>query len=443
MTLLTRSLILLICTFAPISQVAAQNKPVLLSVENTLKQTMRYGMDYERLWYWSNSISAERKAQVAKWSVVDCDIDYLRVAINSKYELTEGEYDLRAYTHRIIPMMQAMKKANPKIKFFASPRPLNEAVKKAAWQPYPQWITGSTGSGKRFKFDWKKCAEYLVRYIKLMDKYDFKISYLDVTNEWNHITPTHVRDIADHLKKELSSDQVPLIIAPSTWNFSQGESWLKKVNTKRRRDAIDIAASHNTDKTGTARDFVRRSHKILGPEKEIWNTELHGWKSTSKTNEVTSFSFMTEAIRAGFSGINGWLAIGTKNQGHSYILNENGKPRRNVKYFIFQKLTNTSHRGRVLDITQPKELKSTTALVKGKLLTVWAINTSSKNLPVEIDLSKHQIDSRTPITRTHWTTKLPVEGEATRIQNGGKKSILTSIPAGSTTCFEIPLRRSR
>jgi len=297
MTSLTRSLILLACICAQVSQIAAQDKPALLTLGNTPKQTMRYGMDYERLWYWTDSLSSEEKNTVAKWSVIDCDIDYLRVAINSKYELTEGEYNLRAYTQKIIPMMQIMKKANPNIKFFASPRPLNEAVKGVAWQPYPQWITGSKGKGKSFNFKWKKCAEYLVRYLKLMEQYGFKITYLDITNEWNHLTPTHVRDIVEHLKKELPSNQVPLIVGPSTWNFAQGEVWLKKINTERLRNSIDITASHNTDRTGTALGFARRSHQILGPKTEVWNTELHGWKSTQKTNEVTSFSYMVEANR--------------------------------------------------------------------------------------------------------------------------------------------------
>ncbi|MEJ6648015.1 MAG: carbohydrate-binding protein [Akkermansiaceae bacterium] len=409
-------------------------------VGNTPKQTMRYGMDYERLWYWTTSLNSAERDLVAKWSVVDNDIDFIRVAINAGYELTEGNYDLSAYTFRIIPMMQEMQEANPDIKFFASPRPLDEAVNNVAWQPYPQWITGSTGSSSNFNFNWQKCAEYLVRYIELMDSYGFEISYLDLTNEWNFLTPTHARDIAEYLEADLIPKglTMPLIIAPSTWSYAQGRSWLAGVNTARRRDAIDISASHNTNKTGTAEDFVERSHDILGPEKEVWNTELHGWKSTSSANEALTFSFMLEAINAGFSGLTGWLAIGTTNQGHSYILNPNGTPVRNVKYFIFNKLTNTSHRGQALDIDTPAELSHTTALIKDNLLTVWAINQNPGGVPINIDLNGLLSTNQT-ITKTQWNTGLSVEGIATTSTSTDPTKVFALIPGESVCCIEIPL----
>ena len=81
---------------------------VSVKIGATPKQTMRYGMDYERLWYWTTSLSAAEKDLVSKWSVVDNDIDFIRVAINSGYELNEGEYNLSAYTNKIIPMMKDM-----------------------------------------------------------------------------------------------------------------------------------------------------------------------------------------------------------------------------------------------------------------------------------------------------------------------------------------------
>ena len=254
-----------------ISIVSLTNAQVSIQVGATPKQTMRYGMDYERLWYWTTSLSAAEKDLVSQWSVVDNDIDFIRVAINCGYELTEGNYNLSAYTNKIIPMMQDMKDANPNIKYFASPRPLNESQDNVAWQPYPQWITGSSGSNSNFSFNWEKCAEYLVRYIELMDSYGFEISYLDLTNEWNFVTPTHARDIAEYLEADLDLKglTMPQIIAPSAWSYRQGANWLNAVNTTRRRNAIDITAAHNTDKTGTAEEFVNQSHRILGTEKEV------------------------------------------------------------------------------------------------------------------------------------------------------------------------------
>ena len=60
-------------------------------------------MDYGRLWYWGSNLSTAEQEMVAKWSVADCDVDFIRVAINSEYELTEGTYELAAYTKKSSP----------------------------------------------------------------------------------------------------------------------------------------------------------------------------------------------------------------------------------------------------------------------------------------------------------------------------------------------------
>ena len=49
-----------------------------------------------------------------------------------------------------------------------------------------------------------------------------------------------------------------------------------------------------------------------------------------------------------------WLTIGTTAQGHCYLLNNGTTVTRNVKYYIFKKLTTTSNFGRALDINQPQ-----------------------------------------------------------------------------------------
>ncbi len=419
-----------------------------LVVGTTRQQMMRYGMDYERLWFWSNS----DKDLVAKWSAIDTRIDYVRVAMNSAYELTEGTYNLGAYTNKIFPMMHAMQDANPDIKFFASPRPLNEAISGVAWQPYPQWVTGSTGNSGNFNFDWQKCAEYLERYILLMKSEGFKISFMDLTNEWqsndggNRITQADARDITEYLKANLDPADVPLFIGPSSWNYAQGESWIRNLDTARRRDAIDIAAGHNTNRPSDPAenfaatvDFAQQVRDTLGPDTEIWNTEVHGWKSTSNENETTSFYFMLEKIRAGFTGLNGWLAIGQTNQGHTYILNQNGSRTRNVKYFIFKKLSETSNYGHALDIIdEPSQLSHTAALIKGNLMTVWVINQGTSSVPLIITPAGRTI-SESSIKRTRWTDPSDVEGFTSFEPVTSDASFWSSIPGESVCCFEILL----
>lgn len=416
-------------------------KPVDLTVKFQPQQKMRYGMDFERLWYWPKSSTEQQR--IAKWTAVDCDIDYIRVAINCAYELEEGKYNPKAYSHRILPMMRAMKAADPDLKYFASPRPLDEAISKAAWQPYPRWITGQRG--KQFDFQPIKCAEYLVRYIELMKKEGFKISFLDLTNEWqstrspDKFTAGDVYRIRDHMEAELGSRNLPLFIAPSSWSYLEGRYWMKSVNNAKKRNAIDIAASHNTDKEGSAQGFADAVREYLGKDVEIWNTELHGWKSVKGADEALTSSFLFEAIEAGFSGINGWLAVGTKNQGHSYFLNEGGKIKRNVKYFIFKKLCNTSNYGHALPIDS-SEFKSSVALLRDNLLTVWIVNDSESNQVVDIKIPGKTVLGNI-IRSTRWSQvhELPVEGVSEKLPSDRRGSIPVMVKGKSVYCFEINL----
>lgn len=416
-----------------------------LIVGNARQQQMRFGMDYERLWFWTGGLNASERDAIAKWSAIDTRIDYIRVAINSAYELEEGNFNMSAYTNKILPLMQEMKDANPDIKFFASPRPLNEAVSGAAWQPYPRWVTGDPGNGN-FDFDWQKCAEYLERYILLMKDNGFKISFMDLTNEWqsndgsgDRMTQADARDITEYLKANLDPADMPLIIGPSAWNYSQGASWINNLDTNRRREAIDIAACHNTNRTGSAEQFADAVWDTLGIDTEIWNTEVHGWKTTSGENETTSFYFYLEKIRAGFSGLNGWLAIGTTNQGHAYILNPSGTPTRNVKYFIFRKLSETSNYGHALNLVEePNQLSHTAALIRGNLMTVWVINQGTSAVPINVFPMGRTISEST-VRRTRWTDPSDVEGFVTHEPVTDETTFWSSVPGESVCCFEILL----
>jgi hypothetical protein len=436
---------------------------VTLTVGDTKKQMMRYGLDYERLWYWYGSGLGD----VPQWSVNDCNIDYIRCAMNSGYELTEGTYDLSAYTSKIIPMMTAMQNANPNIKWFASPRPLDEAVSGASWQPYPLWVTGATTyTSGDYDFNATKCAEYMIRYLLLMKSYGFKITYMDLTNEWQsdfasggRLAPDDAVAIKqvfdDYLANPwphpaldpsllLEADDFPLMVGPSSWNYSQGSSWISRFTTTARRDAIDIASSHNTDKTGTAQQFADAAKAALGDDVEIWETEQHGWKGNSTTSEAMSFSYMIETVRAGFTGLSGWLAIGTTAQGHCYLLNNGTTVKRNVKYYMFKKLSNTSNYGYALDINETTDLSSTMALVRDNLLTVWIINTASAGVITEIDFSGHTWDG-SDITVTRWDEDLSIDADETPEGIGEDAVLATSsnvvvdLAGRAAYCIEIPL----
>ena len=428
-----------------------------LVVGTTRQQMMRYGMDYERLWFWTGGLNASERDEIAKWSAIDTRIDYIRVAINAEYELVEGTYNLRAYTDKILPLMREMRDANPDLKFFASPRPLHEAYPSStnvSWQPYPLWITGDTNSTSSSNFNFKpiKCGEYLVRYIELMKSEGFKISFMDLTNEWQdpggngRMSTADFRDVSEYLDEHLLPEDKPLLIGPSSWNYSQGANFIRDLRFTSRKNAVDIAAGHNTNRPSdpdenfaATVEFANAVREELGPDTEIWNTEVHGWKSTSGENETTSFYFMLEKIRAGFTGLNGWLAIGTRNQGHAYILNPSGTPSRNVKYFIFKKLSETSNYGHALDIVEePSQLSHTAALIKGNLMTVWVINQGTSSVPLIITPAGRTI-SESSIKRTRWTDPDDVEGFTSFEPVNSNESFFSSIPGESVCCFEVLL----
>ncbi len=437
--------------------------PVSVTVGTTVNQMMRYGIDYERLWYWYG----DGLDEVPDWSVNDCNVDYVRTAMNSAYELDEGTYDLSAYTSKIIPMMTAMQNANPNIKWFASPRPLNEAVSSATWQPYPLWVTGASSyTAGDYDFDAAKCAEYMIRYLLLMKSYGFKITYMDLTNEWQtnyasggRFAPDDAATIkaafdaylanpyphpalaADLL---LEKEDFPLMIGASSWNYDQGSQWISKFTTTERKDAIDIASSHNTDKTGTAQDFADAAKTALGSDAEIWETEQHGWKGNSTSSEAMTFSYMIETVRAGFTGISGWLAIGTTSQGHCYLLNDGTTVTRNVKYYMFKKLSNTSNFGYALDIDQTDDLTSTMALIRENLLTIWVINTSSDSVLTEFDFSGHEWDGSV-ISYTRWDEDLAIDASETpegiegTVSDTDVSSCTVELAGRAAYCIEIPL----
>ncbi len=451
--------------------------PVSLTVGTTRNQMMRYGIDYERLWYWYG----DGLDEVPDWSVNDCNVDYIRCAVNSEYELDEatnsasvGNYDLSAYTSKIIPMMTAMQEANPNIKWFASPRPLNEAVSSATWQPYPIWVTGASSyTAGDYDFDDIKCAQYLIRYLRLMKSYGFKITYIDLTNEWQSnvsggkITQSDARDLVEYMKAyiedpasyqadvdptgyyaenypELEPGDMPLTIAPSSWNYEQGTSWIQYLNTDEKIAAIDIAGSHNTDKTGSAQDFADQVIETLGSDTEIWETEQHGWKGNSSSSEAMTFSYMIETVRAGFSGLSGWLAIGTTSQGHCYLLNNDTTVTRNVKYYMFKKLSNTSNYGYALDIDETDDLTSTMALIRENLLTIWVINTSSDAVLAEFDISGFDWDG-SEVTTTRWDEDLSINGDETPegIEDVPMETTASTVKVAlagrAAYCIEIPL----
>jgi hypothetical protein len=432
-----------------------------ITVTNQVKQQMRYGIDAERLWFWYS----QHREVLANYAAGELKSDFVRVAVNCEYEKTEGVKNLAAYD-KILDMMNAIKDVNPDIAFFASPRPLAEAYTKAEaetewghkdnipWAPYPRWILQWNQSGTvtmddgtvaprwvQGSFNVTKLVQYYADYLNLMHEKGFKITYLDVTNEKNVITPAINKAIFDALPAKLNPGvHMPAFIVPSTWSREQGTTWLKSVNRNLGQDkAFEIAGTHNTDLAGTAEAFVAEARKL---GKEVWNTELHGWVGITPDEEIMTSEHLWEHIRAGFSGIDTWLFYGPYNgKDHTMIWSNSSEVRTSVKYEIFKQLVNTSNRGYYIATNPPAETPFPVAsFIKDSVLTVWALNSSENNLfNVKINFDEWDVANK-KVWVTRWNASLDKRGITTSLNSDNTGIIEHNIRAKSLYLFNIDLR---
>ena len=175
--------------------------------------------------------------------------------------------------------MRAMKKANPDIKFFASPRTMWEAhgtKEGVPWTPYPMWVQEWIKKGtytkngreypewKKGEFQVNKLIEYLAGYLNFMHKKGFDISWLDLTNEQKILKPRHTKIVHDSLPKYLNEGvHMPELIVPSAWSHQSGIDWLKNVDTaKNEHQAFSVAATHNTFGNMRSEAFADEARKL-------------------------------------------------------------------------------------------------------------------------------------------------------------------------------------
>ena len=386
-------------------------------VSDSLQQQMRFGIDAERLWWWYSDISDD----LAELGVKDIQSDYVRVAVNCAYELTEGEKNPDAY-NKILNMMNAMKRANPEIKFFASPRPLKEAYDNPEdwpWTPYPMWIQEWTNNGTEEDPQWDKGAfhvdkliKYFADYLNFMDQKGFEITWLDLTNEQKIIQPWHTKTIHDSLPEYLNDGvSMPKIIVPSSWSHQVGIDWLLSVDTtKDEHLAFSVASVHNTGGAVRSEKFVSEAQKL--GDQEIWNTELHDWGGTNPQEAVLTSEVLWNHIRAGFNGIDTWLFYGNyAGRFHSMIYsNPNTGIRKSTQYEIFKKLVNNTNRGYYLSSGSFSSQVYITSFVKGNYLSVWVLNTSATAFDsVGFNLGGFNIESNV-VEETRWDKNAPLEG---------------------------------
>lgn len=364
---------------------APQDK-ITVKVDTNPQQEMTFGMDFERLWSWN--LSPEEAKKLAEQSVKDCKVDYVRVAIDGAAEFEEGKTNWDYYNKQL-EMMNAMKEANPNIKFFASPRPIHEAVKAVMGKKappreiipfscFPLWIGEfnhpfEKKGRKMVAFHWDKAADFMVRQIKFLQDKGFNIAYMDIKNENDrYYFPAELSKMTDSIRKQMG-DKMPKVIGPSSYDRGGCVDWLNKAIEINRTDFFDIISSHNTKETNTYQELTDMAKKLNKP---LWNTELHAFQGPDAEAAMRT-QVLWKHIRAGFGGLNDWLSLGNAKKQHKMFRNVEGKIETMRTYYIFKQLVNNANGGNYHETNIPTEINMTAAFVKGDTLTVWIQNTNT------------------------------------------------------------------
>jgi hypothetical protein len=369
-----------------------------IEVSDSIKQKIGLGVDAERLWYWRSPL----KDRLAELAVKEMNSKYVRVAIACDYEREKGVIKPEAYS-MILEMMTAMKKANPEILFFASPRPLHEAYTEqekiaewggkdnVPWSCYPRWILQWNQDGTKKladgtivpkwvqgDFDVPALAQYFADYLNLMYSQGFQIDYLDATNEKAVITPAINKYLYDNIPPKLNSGvKMPQLIVPSSWNVQNGINWLDSINIDNlEHEAFAIASVHNTGDGGSPSQFASKANAL---HKEAWNTELHDWIGITLGEEVLSSEVFWQYLQAGFTGIDTWLFFGpAAGKPHSMIWASNTDIIKSGKYEIFKQVVNNANGGNYIAVSNPSlGVFVTAAFLKDSILSVWVLNKQS------------------------------------------------------------------
>jgi hypothetical protein len=427
-----------------------------ITVEQQPRQPIRLGIDAERLWYWNPS---NAKA-LARLAVGELEVEYARVAMVPAYERERGVINERAY-EKTLALMASFKAENPRIKFFATPQPIDEAYTdeeslnvfnrpKPPWAPYPIWINEFVADGKDAdgytkwafsQFHAGRAARYLADYLNLMHRNGFSIDFMDLTNEFNKITPGDVKAIRARLPRHLDTGvKLPLFISSSSGSFQSGVDWLNAVDlASGEEDQFDIAGVHNTfdDAFVAAADFVTKARQLGKP---VWSTEMHKWVGATLTDEIESSSFLWNHFRLGFTGIDTWLFFGNiGNTNHPMILsNGSGVIQKLGKYEIFKRLVNSVNGGRYVNTSALNGVTTSAAFVKGNVMQVWVLNNNEADAQaVNVDLNGRTIVGSN-ITKTVWHhTDSGEAGTTTVISKADNNSFQQWIHGNSLYCFEF------
>ena len=158
---------------------------------------------------------------------------------------------------------------------------------------------------------------------------------------------------------------------------------------------IGVVATHNTpdadrnkfDEAGLVAfaDAVR----AVDPDKELWNTEMHGWVGTrSPSDDILNSIILWRHLAAGFSGIDTWLFFGPwKGAAHPMVYSNKGHgPEMTAKYEIFKSVVNDTCGGRYVASASSDKRIVPAVLMKERRMLVSVLNTGDGEIAVRVRL---------------------------------------------------------
>lgn len=393
-------------------------------------QKMTYGMDFERLWSW-NGVS--NKVGLAELALKECKVDYVRVAVTAAGEREEGKFTPEGYS-QILDCMRTLKGVRPDIQFFAIPQPIHVVTPGAPYTCFPLWICEHTPKNEFVKFNPEKAAGYMVNYLRFMKEQGFKITFMDVKNECcREIRPAGAAIMVAKMREALGDD-MPQMIAPSSFNYKAGIAWLREAKEGPGTDFFQIAATHNSKEKGSLEEFAKLAAEY---GKAAWNTELHNFKGPDEL-AVSNSVVLLNQVRAGVSGISEWLSLGNQIKEHKmFRAMDDGSLEVMRVYHIFKQLVNTSCGGNYLRTDVPEGLASSVAFLRKDLMTVWLLNYSAVPVTgVKILLEGHQVVEGSG-TKLWWDAQNGREGSRADVAPVSPDSFVADVGAQTLVCYEF------
>lgn len=179
-----------------------------------------------------------------------------------------AHFSLKPSEKDLIPLMQAIKKINPGIKFMASP-----------WSP-PAWMKNNQASqgGSLLPQYYPVYAQYLVKYLKSMEALGLAVDYLTPQNEPLHpgnnpsllmLASQQNEFIKNHLGPAFQKAGLKTKILAYDHNCDKPEYPLEILNDPITRQYVAGSAFHLYNGDISALGIVRKAH----PDKEVYFTE--------------------------------------------------------------------------------------------------------------------------------------------------------------------------